>query len=432
MTITLIAFTNIAIAFHGSPYRTQTGELTLKVTKIPELLAPSLHQRPELLSDPQTLARFPQLELECDDKHQILRLRHRLEEYMHRHFASNGFFHVRTPILAADAGGAVAKPFVTKSHKADHDLFLRIAPELELKKLVAAGMEKVYEIGPSFRNEGLDATHNPEFITCEFYEAYADLNELMATTEQLIRNLKSRLETAMKVKIKDGLAPLFFQSFRKISFLPFLERQLQKNGLPGFRFTAPITDESMRALLPELENHLKLDFAIGPRPKASQILDLLASRFIEPHCVKPTFITNYPSIMSPLAKSYICPDTGHELAARAEFFIMRTEYANMYEEENDPFAQARKFLQQRLDNSPARTSAEILDGRAITELTHDEVVEHLSPSQRYYVRVLEMGLPPTGGWGCGVDRLVMLFSGATRIGQTMPFGSLRNVIAMGT
>lgn len=119
------------------------------------LLAPSLHQRPESFADPETLARFPQLELErSGEKQRLLRLRHHLERQLHRYFTSNGFFHVRTPILAADAGGAVAKPFVTRSQKADHDLFLRIAPELELKKLVAAGMEKVYEVGPSFRNEG--------------------------------------------------------------------------------------------------------------------------------------------------------------------------------------------------------------------------------------------------------------------------------------
>lgn len=268
-------------------------------------------------------------------------------------------------------------------------------------------------------NPGLDATHNPEFTTCEFYQAYANLNDTIALTEEMFRKMT---EFCAPHKAQE-----FEEPFIRISFLNGLEEQIHKKGIKGFHFDAPLTHDTWQDLVVLFPALGISDSLIGSQPRTSHILDLMSSHLLEPLCVKPTVITDYPAIMSPLAKSYICPDTGHELAARAELFIKSTEYANMYEEENDPFAQARKFLVQKTETemqSTARLNTE--------DLSHDEVVKQLSPGQRYYVRVLEMGLAPTAGWGCGIERLVMFLGDAERIGDVLPFGNLRNVIAMGT
>jgi lysyl-tRNA synthetase class 2 len=214
--------------------------------------------------------------------------------------------------------------------------------------------------------------------------------------------------------------------FKKMPFLPTLMDQINIVA-PDFRLPQVLNADSAAKIIPLFQ---KLELPLPTNPTVARLLDSLASRFIEPLCQEPTFITNHPAIMSPLAKSFLDPETGHLVSARAELFIRGTEYVNMYEEENDPFMQAQKFLLQA-----QKGGKEDLD---LSIYGHDEVAQseaikkRLSPGQRYYVRVLEMGLPPTGGWGGGIDRLVMLFGGAKRINDVLPFGNLRNVVAMGT
>ncbi|KIW02188.1 lysine-tRNA ligase, variant [Verruconis gallopava] len=425
-------------AFSGVAHRTPNGELTLSIQELPQLLAPSLHILPTTITDKETLARLPQLDLLLHPKRRdLLRLRHVIEQTIAGYLDNAGFIKVTTPILAADTGGAAAQPFETSTNEIPNvPLRLRIAPEIGLKKLTAAGLGAVYEIGPCFRNEGLDSTHNPEFTTCEFYKPFTSLDTLMSMTEELLVQMARACQEAVETRLtsleKQDLTSEYFLSapstFARLPFLPTLLERIRE-VLPGSRLPRRLDESAVQELL-ELFAQLQqkapeLEIKTPVNPTASRLLDSLSSYFIEPLCQKPTFITGHPAIMSPLAKSYYDPRTDQVLSARAELFVGGVEFANLYEEENDPFMQARKFLQQ------ARGTAALTNEFGI-DLSHEEVKARLSPSQQYYVRVLELGLPPTGGWGCGIERLVMLFGGAKRISEVLPFGSLRSVIAMGT
>ena len=306
--------------------------------------------------------------------------------YIREFFGARGFMEVQTPMLADRASGATATPFTTRSRALgsdgkDVELALRIAPELWLKRLVVSGFDKVFEVGQCFRNEGIDATHNPEFTSCEFYQSFATLEDLMDITQQLLRGVVQRVrdthgaenfpldtETGTGSRL-DKLAEDFAPNFKVLDFVP----EIEANGA----LTAP------------------------------KLLDKLAGIYLEPQCQdQPTFIVNHPTEMAPLAKSAIV--NGRSLSRRFELFIHGREYANAYEEENSPFAQARKFAVQLRDR----------------EELHDE--ESPLPDDSF-VRALEWGLPPTGGWGLGIDRLVMLLTGATRIEQVLAFGGVKTV-----
>ncbi|KAF2401824.1 class II aaRS and biotin synthetase [Trichodelitschia bisporula] len=408
-------------SFAGGPIRSSTGELTLYCTSVPEALSPSLHDLPQTVINPDTLARFPQLDLAMNkQKRDLLRLRHHIERTMQEFLNTRTFIKVTTPILASDTGGAVARPFETRANEfSGSPLRLRIAQELALKKLIAADMGAVYEIGPVFRNEGIDATHNPEFTTCEFYQPYKTLDDLMSTTEELYSTLIDGASTLIASSLTSLTAPqrTFAASFPRLPFLPTLMSQL-RTVAPGWKLPRDITSKSATEDLVAL--FTKLDMPLPPQPTAARLLDTLGARFIEPLCIGPTFVTHHPAVMSPLAKTFRDSETDHEVSARAEFFVAGTEVANMYEEENDPFTQARKFAVQRW-------GSDVVSGDADFE----KCLEMLTPGQRYFVRVLEMGLPPTAGWGCGIDRLVMLLGGAKRIADVLPFGTLRSVVAMG-
>ncbi|PIA89315.1 Lysine--tRNA ligase, cytoplasmic [Cercospora beticola] len=404
----------------GHIHRTERGELSILATQVPTLLAPSLHQIPESLEDPEARARNRHVDMLVNPEAiETIKVRHQVEAKMQDFFNRLGFTKVTTPLLSSMAGGAAARPFETVATEfSDETLNLRIAPELWLKRLIVGGMDKVYEIGPAFRNEGVDATHNPEFNICEFYQAYATLEDLMQTTTQLLYALNEHIyELREQKKLQNlkhvDLNPTTPSGERKlnwptifptIEFIPALEEKLNIS-FPDL--------QSSNAHSQILEIFTQNDLSIPSNPTLPRLLDALAAEYLEPlSSTKPLFITHHPACMSPLSKHFVCPKTSQIVAARAELFYQGREYANMYEEENSPFEQRRKFEEQ-------------------VQLRNDGKDQEAMKLDEQYLRTLEWGLPPTGGWGCGVDRLVMLFSGRERMGDVLAFGTLRNVVGLG-
>ncbi|KAM5355462.1 hypothetical protein ACJ41O_002108 [Fusarium nematophilum] len=425
------------ISIVGIPTRTKAGELTIEAKALPELLSPTMEQIPEKLTDPKTRMQDRHVDM-LVNRHAIdvLRLRAEITKHMRDHFHSRRFLEFQTPILAENAGGAIARPFVTRATEfKDRDLALRIAPELWLKRLVIGGVDRVFEIGPAFRNEGVDATHNPEFTMCEFYSAYSNLEDLIKETEELLCSLAQHSQTLISTQLT-SLPPidmsLFERPFERVEFVPALEEAL------GIRLPKLSTQDA----LPELLAVLKLSGIEipGEVPNSlSKLLDRLAAVYLEPMSFEqPILIMNHPACMSPLAKSFLCPRTYQLVSARAELFIGGRELANMYEEENDPEAQKRKLLDHRnLVNKPdgsiaieaASQEGEVSTLEALDEPFEDEDGD-AAPLDQSFVKALDYGLPPTGGWGCGVERMVMLFSGANRISDCLSFGTIRNVVGL--
>ncbi|KAJ6442943.1 lysyl-tRNA synthetase [Purpureocillium lavendulum] len=420
----------------GIATRTNSGEPTLEARQLPELLSPSMEQIPEKLTDARTRMHERHVDMLVNrEVVDVLRLRAEITKHMRDHFHSRRFLEFQTPILAENAGGAVARPFVTKATEfRNKDLALRIAPELWLKRLVVGGVDKVFEIGPAFRNEGVDATHNPEFTMCEFYSAYTNLSDLINETEELMYSLAKHCQDLISSQLT-SLPPIdlsrFGRPFKQVEFIPALEEAI------GIRFPK-LTAEGA---FPELLAVLKLAGIRIPGEVPTslpKLLDRLAAVYIEPMSFnEPVFITNHPVCMSPLAKGFLCPKTYQLVSARAELFVGGRELANMYEEENDPEEQKRKLNAHRsLVNKPDgevgfenAAAAEETSAPSLAEEAEMDEWE-TSPLDQSYVKALDFALPPTGGWGCGVERLVMLFSGANRISDCLSFGTLRNVVGL--
>ncbi|EFY87743.1 putative lysyl-tRNA synthetase (lysine--tRNA ligase) [Metarhizium acridum CQMa 102] len=421
------------ISVTGNATRTKAGEPTLQAIQLPELLSPSMEQIPEKLNDPKTRMADRHVDMLVNrEVVDVLRLRAEITKYMRDHFHSKRFLEFQTPILAENAGGAVARPFVTQATEfRKKDLALRIAPELWLKRLVVGGVDRVFEIGPAFRNEGVDATHNPEFTMCEFYSAYTNLADLIKETEELLHGLAKHTQELISTQLTT-LPPIdlsrFVRPFRQIEFIPGLEEAL------GIRFPKLSSDDA----LPEVLAVLKLAGITVPGEVPNslpKLLDRLAAVYLEPMSFhEPIFITNHPVCMSPLAKGFLCPKTYQLVSARAELFVGGRELANMYEEENDPEEQKRKLAFHRtLVNKPnGEVGFEEAAGEREPTLAEEAEMDEWegSPLDQSYVKALDFGLPPTGGWGCGVERLVMLFSGANRISDCLSFGTLRNVVGL--
>lgn len=401
----------------GHIHKTSRGEPSLFASESPQLQSPSLHQVPSVLENEETKARRPHVGMLADPAEiQTLRIRSRIETLLACWFEDHGFMRVNTPILTSGASGAIARPFNTNATEfGSTTLKLRIAPELWLKRLVLGGMGKVYEMGPAFRNEGVDNTHNPEFTMCEFYWPFQTLDQLMTSTENMFHTLfkqLSSLDPSMTSHLKESIiyrpnideqpVSFFPEKFARLPFIPTLEREMKR---PFPNLDLPNSSELLQQLFTEKGLHMPT------QPTVPALLDALCAEYIEPLCDRPTFITEHPAALAPLAKSFRCPKTGHQVSARAELFIGRAEYANMYEEENSPFEQRRKL------------EAQLQYRRAFDADVREEVDES-------YLEALEWGLPPTGGWGLGVDRLAMLFTGRKRIGDVLPFGTLRNVVGL--
>ncbi|KAL8648921.1 MAG: hypothetical protein Q9226_005790 [Calogaya cf. arnoldii] len=386
----------------GYPHRTLRGELSLLVTALPRLLSPCLHEMPTGLQDPETRIRNRHVDFQVNDRAaQIVRFRSQIITRIREYLQDKGYLEVQTPIMANLAGGAVARPFQTRAVEfPDRHIELRTAPELWLKRLVLGGFERIFEIGPCFRNEGIDKIHNPEFTTCEFYMAYANLDYLTTVTEKLISELityTNQLTFKQLPSLKTCELSIT-KPFRRIDFIKDLQRLIDAS-LPDLK--SPTAEAEVIKIF-----HDK-DIPLPQSPTLPRLLDRLQSKYLEPSCQQPTWITNHPECLAPLAKSFV--HEGQLVSARGELFIFGKEVVNTYEEENSPVEQRKKFEEQlKYRNDDNRS-------------TVDES----------YLEALEWGLPPTGGWGCGIDRLVMLLSGTDRINDVLPFGNLRNVVSLG-
>lgn len=389
-------------------------------SKLPKLLSPCLHTLPTEITNKETRIRNRHVDLLINSQSkEIIQLRSNVIFYIRRFLIDDDYIEVQTPIIADAAGGAIARPFQTRSVEfVGRRLSLRTAPELWLKRLIIGGFDKIFEIGPCFRNEGsyllaisaalansipgLDLNHNPEFTSCEFYRTFANLEDLIHMTEEMLSGLAAYIATRLESRRHqiELLGIDFSVPFKRLDFIPAIESATQ-HKLPDL--SSPNAEFELLKLF---EN---LTITPPTLPNLPRLLDRLSSIYLEPQCSTPTFIIHHPECISPLSKSFTHPTTHQQVAARAELFINKQEIANTYEEENSPVEQRRKFVSQlryREEGDPSSIDED-------------------------YLQALEWGLPPTGGWGCGIDRLCMLMTGTSRIGDVLPFGTLRNVVALG-
>jgi lysyl-tRNA synthetase class 2 len=385
----------------GDLMRTRTGELTVQV-KAWSFLAKSLRPLPEKwhgLKDVETRYRQRYVDLLVNPEvREVFRLRSRLVQTVRAFLDSRGFQEVETPVMQSLAGGALARPFATHHNALDIPLYLRIALELHLKRLVVGGIDRVYEIGRIFRNEGVSTQHNPEFTMLEFYQAYADYGDLMELTEALFVDLGQALT---------GGLTLFFQGeridlsppWRRLRYLDAVAEAIGAGrGDLGDR-------DRVRATAREAAGRQNLDagaWGWGAATPVYQMWKDVFETFVEPALVQPTFVIDFPTEISPLARQ---KRDDPSLVDRFELFVARMEMANAYSELNDPHEQRRRFEQQL----HAREAG-------------DEEAHHLDED---YIRALEYGLPPAAGEGIGIDRLTMLFADRPSIRDVILFPLLR-------
>ncbi|GJJ73666.1 lysyl-tRNA synthetase, class II [Entomortierella parvispora] len=384
--------------------RTKTGQLSVFITDSYDLLAPCLHAIPTRsgLRDPEKRFRRRHLDFLVNrESIETLKKRRDVIKFIRQFLDNRNFLEVETPILSTQAGGANAKPFVTHANALDMEMHLRVAPELYLKQLVIGGVDRVYELGKQFRNEGIDADHNPEFTTCEFYQAYTNLDGLFEITEDMLQELAQNVvgstTVSHKISETETVELSFAKPFRKINIMECLEEKL--GSLPDLEGN-PVEEL--------LEICKKNRVFVSTPHTIPRIMDKLISHFIEPECTQPTFLWGHPIIMSPLAKD-IKLTSGRTVAGRFELFVAGKEIVNAYEELNDPVQQRDRFTKQQTDKENGDEEAQ--------------------PMDQAFCTALEYGLPPTAGWGMGVDRVCQILTGSGHIRDVLAFPTMRTIKA---
>ncbi len=380
------------IGVSGNLLRTKSGEPTVRVGDF-TLLAKSLRPLPEKwhgLSDVDKRYRQRYLDLISNpEAKETFKVRSQVIATIRQFLDQQGFLEVETPVLQPSAGGALARPFVTHHHALDQDFYLRIATELHLKRLIIGGFDKVYELGRIFRNEGISTKHNPEFTMLESYEAYADYNDVMEMVEEMVSKISQQVLGTDQVKFGDSI----------INFKPPWQRLQLHEAVAeysGIDFVQYPNADLLRAKMK------KIGLEVDPQKNWARLVDELLSTFVEPKLIQPTFLLDYPVSMSPLAKT----KPGYErVVERFEAFAGGIEIANAFTELNDPIEQRQRFIQQQKERQ-----------------IEDEELETIDED---FLLALEYGMPPTGGLGVGIDRLVMLLTNQQSIREVILFPQLR-------
>ncbi len=380
----------------GYLFKTKTNELSIHSESL-ILLTKSLHPLPEKfhgLTDVELRYRQRYLDLIMNEKStEVFRLRSRIISEVRKFFIENGFMEVETPMMHPVAGGAAARPFVTHHNTLDMDLYLRIAPELYLKRLVVGGFDRVFEINRNFRNEGISIQHNPEFTMLEFYQAYATYENLMDLTENLFQTIASNILGAKKIKYQD----------QEINIDSPWKRISVENAIIEYtKFTDRSKLRDKNALVEYCKNN---NLPYDDKSKVGELMMTIFEEEVESKLIQPTFVTLYPLDVSPLSRKN---EADPFLVDRFELFIYGREIANAFSELNDPIDQKQRFEAQV--EAKARGNLEACD------MDED------------YVHALEYGLPPTAGEGIGIDRLVMLFTDSASIRDVILFPQLRSVV----
>jgi lysyl-tRNA synthetase class 2 len=389
----------------GTLFRTRTGEITVKVSDY-RVLSKSQRPLPEKwhgLKDQELRQRMRYVDLIVNEEsRQVFITRSKIIKYIRDFMDSRGFMEVETPMMHPVLGGANARPFKTHHNALDMSLYLRIAPELYLKRLVVGGFDRVYEINRNFRNEGISNRHNPEFTMIEFYWAYATYLDLMDLTEELFRGLVKDIVGAETVTFR-GHEIDFAPSFRRLSVLDGLR---QYAGYEEADFNDPVraAKKARQYRVPKevIETIQKTHAGGNDRDHALELAMHVFEEVVEPHLIQPTFVTDFPAVVSPLSRR---KDSDPSLVDRFEFYIANAEFGNAFSELNDPQDQAQRFR----DQLAAKAAG---DAEAM-EFDED------------YIRALEYGLPPTAGEGLGIDRIVMLLTSRDNIRDVILFPLLR-------
>ena len=386
------------VGIEGFVFRTQMGEISIHAQKL-TVLSKSIRPLPivkykdgvayDKFEDPELRYRQRYVDLVVNDGvKEIFLKRNKVYNSMREYFNSKGYIEVETPILQSIAGGAAARPFITHHNALDIPLYMRIASELYLKRLIVGGFEGVYEIGKNFRNEGMDRTHNPEFTCMEIYVAYKDYNWMMKFTENMIEKICLDVNGTTEVQVGDNMIN-FKAPFKRVTMLDSIKE------FTGYDLTG-MNEEQIREVCKKL--NMEIDDTMGK----GKLIDEIFGEFCEGNYIQPTFITDYPIEMSPLTKKH---RSNPDLTERFELMVNGKELCNAYSELNDPIDQLERFEEQMRLSEKGDDEAMIID--------------------KDFVRALEYGMPPTSGMGIGMDRLVMLMTGQSTIQEVLFFPQMR-------
>lgn len=378
----------------GEVFKTKVGEVTIRVLKI-EMICKSLRVLPEKfhgMTDPDLRYRHREIDIIMNkDVKETFIKRSKIISEIRRFLDDRGFLETETPVLSLIAGGAAARPFITHHNALNTDMYLRIATELYLKRLIIAGFDKVYEMGKNFRNEGIDIKHNPEFTMIEIYEAYSDYNDMMELTENMIAHVCEKVCGTTKISYQ-GTELDFTPPWRRVSMLDLVKEHA------GVDFST-LTDESSREIAKE--HHLEFKKPLDKCTKG-EVLNAMFEKYVEDKLIQPTFVIDYPVEISPLTKK---KRGNEEFTERFEGFIFGREVCNSYSELNDPIIQRERFSKQESDR----------------ELGDDEAYS----IDEDFMYALEYGMPPTGGLGIGVDRIIMFLTDTYSIRDVILFPTMK-------